>query len=98
MSEQIFISLSVIIGIVLVTIGVMKFFKQPMIIGYIIAGTLISIFLPKLLHGNMAFQSFSNIGISFLLFMVGMELNPKIIKEMGKRAFFAGLIQVVVTS
>ena len=84
MSEQIFVSLSIILGIVLVIMGIMKFFKQPMIIAYIIAGTLISIFLPKVLDGNMAFQSFSSIGISFLLFMVGIELNPTIIKDLGK--------------
>lgn len=50
MSEQIFISLSIILGIVLVSMGVMKFFKQPMIIGYIIAGILMSIFLPNILE------------------------------------------------
>ena len=82
MSEQIFVSLSIILGIVLVIMGIMKFFKQPMIIAYIIAGTLISIFLPKVLDANVAFQSFSSIGISFLLFMVGIELNPAIIKDL----------------
>ncbi len=84
MSEQIFISLSIILGIVLVSMGVMKFFKQPMIIGYIIAGILMSIFIPNILESGGAFQSFSNIGISFLLFMVGIELNPTIIKDLGK--------------
>lgn len=98
MPEQVFISLSVILGIVLVTMGIMKLFRQPMIIWYIIAGTLISIFLPALLHGNTAFQSFSNIGISFLLFMVGMELNPRIIKDLWKSSFIAGLFQVLITS
>ncbi|HCY20918.1 TPA: hypothetical protein DIC40_03560 [Patescibacteria group bacterium] len=51
-----------------------------------LAGTLISIFLPNLLHGNTSFESFGNLGISFLLFMVGMELNPSIIKDLGKTA------------
>jgi Kef-type K+ transport system membrane component KefB/Trk K+ transport system NAD-binding subunit len=98
MSQEVFISLSVVLGIVLVTMGIMKLFRQPMIIWYIIAGTLISIFLPWLLHGNTAFQSFSNIGISFLLFMVGMELNPRIIKDLGKSSFIAGFLQVLITS
>lgn len=97
MPEQIFISLSVIIGAVLLSLGVMKLLRQPMIIGYIIAGTLISVFLPGVLHQSEAFQSFANIGISFLLFMVGIELNPKIIKEMGKSAVVAGLAQVLIT-
>ncbi|MCF7834616.1 cation:proton antiporter [Candidatus Gracilibacteria bacterium] len=98
MAENIFIGLSIIIGAVLLSLRVMKIFKQPMIIGYIIAGTLISIFLPNLLHDNASFESFASIGVSFLLFMVGMELNPVIIKEMGKSTLIAGFLQVFITS
>lgn len=60
----------------------MKALKQPMIIGYIIAGTAISLFFPSLLQANTAFQSFGNLGIALLLFIVGMELNPTIIKDL----------------
>lgn len=98
MPEQIFTGLSVIVAIVLVVLWVMKFFKQPLMIGYIIAGTLISIFFPSILHGNSAFESFSTIGISLLLFMVGLELNPKIIKDMGKSSLIIGILQVVITA
>lgn len=75
----------------------MKLLKQPMIIGYIIAGTAISIFFPSLLHANTAFQSFWNLGIALLLFMVGMELNPSIIKDLGKTAVLSWIFQVVIT-
>ncbi len=97
MAEQIFTSLAIVIWVVLVTLYLMKVLKQPMIIWYIIAGTLISIFIPQLLHANTAFQSFGNIGISFLLFMVGMELNPLIIKDMWKTSLIAGTSQVLIT-
>lgn len=98
MSEQIFLALSIVIWAVLVTLGIMKALKQPMIIWYILAGTLISVFLPNLLHGNTSFESFGNLGISLLLFMVGMELNPSIIKDLWKTALIGWSIQVVVTS
>ena len=98
MSEQMFLALSIVIWAVVITLGIMKALKQPMIIWYILAGTLITIFLPTLLHGNEAFQSFGNLWISFLLFMVGMELNPKIIKELWKTALIAWLLQVAITS
>lgn len=97
MTEQIFTALSIIIWIVLLSTGIMKFLKQPMIIWYIIAGTAISIFIPGLLQANTAFQSFGNLGISLLLFMVGMELNPTIIKDLGKTSLLAGFFQVVTT-
>ena len=82
MAEQIFTSLSMVLGIVLISTMIMKLLKQPMIIGYIIAGTVISLCIPGLLHTNTAFQSFGNLGISLLLFMVGMELSPTIIKDL----------------
>ncbi|MFA6255822.1 MAG: cation:proton antiporter [Candidatus Absconditabacterales bacterium] len=97
MAEQMFTSLSIVIGIVLLSIGLMKALKQPMIIGYIIAGTAISLFIPGLLQANTAFQSFGNLGIALLLFIVGMELNPTIIKDLGKTSLIAGCLQVVIT-
>ena len=97
MTEQIFTSLSIIIGVVLLVVGIMKTFKQPMIIWYIIAGTAISLFFPSLLNANTAFQSFGNLGISLLLFMVGMELNHTIIKDLWKVSVITGVIQVFIT-
>ena len=82
MEEQVFVSLGIVLWIVLLSVGLMKILKQPMIIWYIIAGTAISLFLPWLLQANIAFQSFGNLGIALLLFIVGMELNPVIIKDL----------------
>ncbi len=97
MAEQVFTSLSIVIWIVLLSVGLMKALKQPMIIWYIIAGTAISLFLPWLLHANTAFQSFWNLGIALLLFIVGMELNPTIIKDLGKTSLIAWCFQVLIT-
>ncbi|MEK6856906.1 MAG: cation:proton antiporter, partial [Nanoarchaeota archaeon] len=41
---------------------------------------------------------FSQIGIAFLLFIVGLSLNPKVIKEVGKASLITGVGQVVFTS
>jgi len=98
MSEQIFLALSIVIWIVLVSLGIMKVLKQPMIIGYILAWTAISLFFPTLLHGNASFESFGNLGMAFLLFMVGMELNPSIIKELGKSSIISAILQVFLCS
>ncbi len=97
MAEHFFTSLSIIIGVVLLSVGGMKLLKQPMIIWYIIAGTAISLFIPWLLQANTAFQSFGNLGIALLLFMVGMELNPTLIKNLGKTSLIAWFFQVLIT-
>lgn len=97
MEEQVFVALGIVIWIVLLSVGLMKVLKQPMIIWYIIAGTAISLFLPWLLHANTAFQSFGNLGIALLLFIVGMELNPTIIKDLWKISLIGWIFQVIVT-
>ena len=98
MSEQIFWALAIMLAVVLVTLWIMKVLKQPMIIWYIIAGTALTILLPNVLQGNESFQAFANIWIAFLLFMVGMELNPSLIKDIGKRSIITGFLQVIITS
>lgn len=98
MQQEIFTGLSVVIWVVLITLRVMKMLKQPMIIWYIIAGTLISIFLPNMLNNNAEFQNFANIWVSFLLFMVWMELNPLLIKDLWKTSIIAWFLQVLITS
>lgn len=96
--EQIFIHLSLILLIVLGVSFIMRLFKQPLIIGYIISGILIGpLFLNFVLPGNTLF-TFSQIGIAFLLFIVGLHLNPKAVKEVGKISVITGIGQVVFTS
>jgi len=98
MPEQIFTYLSIIIGVVLVSLWIMKLLKQPMIIWYIVAGTIISIAVPNLLSDNHSLETFSTIGISFLLFIVWLELNLKVIKDVWKTSIITGLLQVVLTA
>ena len=98
MSESIFLALSLVIWVVVISLWIMKVLKQPMIIWYILAGTAISLFFPSLLHGNTNFESFGNLWMSFLLFMVGMELNPTIIKELWKSSILTAVLQVLISS
>jgi len=98
MEQEIFTGLSIVIGAVLIALWIMKLLKQPMIIWYIIAGTVISIFLPNLLHNNPEFQNFGNIWVSLLLFMVWIELNPLLIKDLWKTSIVAWFLQVFITS
>jgi Kef-type K+ transport system membrane component KefB len=98
MGQEIFTGLSIIIWVVLIALWIMKLLKQPMIIWYIIAGTVISIFLPNLLNNNAEFQNFATIWVSLLLFMVWIELNPLLIKDLWKTSVIAWFLQVLITS
>jgi Kef-type K+ transport system membrane component KefB/Trk K+ transport system NAD-binding subunit len=98
MEEKLFIELSIIVISTLVFSGLMRLLKQPVMIGYIIVGILLSPHFLNIVKSTDSISTFSQIGISLLLFMVGLNLNPKNIKETGSVTLFAGLGQVVLTA
>ena len=90
------------IAIVLITAGVLalifNFFRQPLIVAYIATGLLTGPAIFGVLNNADVFQVMSEIGIAFLLFLVGLQLNWNHIKDIGKAAFFVGVGQVFFTS
>ncbi len=97
MAEAIFIDLAIILLIAFIVSYIVKMFKQPIIIGYIIAGMVISPFIIEFGASREIIDIFSKFGIAFLLFMVGLHLNPKIIKEIGGASLLVGLVQMILT-
>jgi Kef-type K+ transport system membrane component KefB len=75
----------------------MRFLKQPLIVGYILAGIVAGPLLLKIISANDTFTTFSEVGVALLLFIVGLGLNPKLIRELGLVAALAGLGQVIIT-
>ncbi|MFA5060969.1 MAG: cation:proton antiporter [Candidatus Pacearchaeota archaeon] len=94
---DVFFQFSVILLVVLIVSFVMRVLKQPLIIGYIISGILVGPFFLNLMYENSVITAFSEIGIAFLLFIVGLHLSPKVIKEVGKISLVTGLGQIVFT-
>ena len=96
--EDIFLQISIALLIVLVVSFIMRILKQPLIIGYILSGIIIGPFFLNLLPHTETLEVFSKFGIAFLLFIVGIHLNPKTIKEVGKISLITGIGQVLFTS
>jgi Kef-type K+ transport system membrane component KefB len=91
------------IGTVLVLAAILAVFshliKQPLIVGYILAGIVagvLGLFDQENLRGILDF--FASFGITFLLFLVGLELRFADIKTFGPLAIVLGLCQVLVTT
>nr|MDQ2933160.1 cation:proton antiporter [bacterium] len=94
----IFIELSLIIVLATVISLIMKLLRQPLIVGYIATGIIAGPYVLNLLHSQHELELFSKIGISILLFIVGLTLNPEIVREVGKSSFIVGLLQVILTA
>ncbi len=95
--EQIFIQLGIILFTAFVVSYIVRAFKQPIVIGYIIAGMIISPYIISFGASKETLDLFSQFGIAFLLFMVGLHMNPKVIKEIGATSLIIGIVQMLLT-
>lgn len=68
------------------------------VLGYLAAGVVIGPSLLALVPDAEAVLQFSQVGIVFLLFVIGLELKPRRLKLMRKAVFGFGSLQVAVTT
>lgn len=73
-------------------------FKQPLLIGYIITGILAGPLFLNVLSSAEGYEAYAHIGVSLLLFIVGLHLNVKLIKEVGLIALITGVGQILFTA
>lgn len=95
--SNLFLELSIIVAIALIISLIIKLLKQPIIIGYILTGILVSPYFLNIIKLESNISTFSTLGVALLLFMVGLNLNPKVIKSVGKVALLTGLGQIIFT-
>jgi Kef-type K+ transport system membrane component KefB len=84
MDQPIFYQLGIVMAIAAGISLVAKLLRQPLIIGYIVTGFIVGPAALSVIHNHAAFESFSQIGIALLLFIIGLGLNVSIIKTTGK--------------
>ena len=78
--------------------AVARNFKQPLILAYILVGVItasLGIFENEEIHGTIEFLA--ELGIAFLLFLIGLELKVDEVRHLGKIAFITGLGQILFT-
>ncbi|MDR3286421.1 MAG: cation:proton antiporter [Prevotellaceae bacterium] len=88
--------------LILMTAGVViilfKWLKQPVVLGYIVAGFLVGPhmnLLPTVID-NASIETWSEIGIIFLLFALGLEFRYKKLLEVGSSALIATVINMAL--
>ncbi|MFH1786190.1 MAG: cation:proton antiporter [archaeon] len=72
-------------------------FRQPLIPAYIIAGIIIGPIGLGLISNPQDIGTLAELGIAFLLFITGMEIEPRLLKNMGAFTAIGGLLQGAVT-
>ncbi|MBL7688743.1 MAG: cation:proton antiporter [Bdellovibrionaceae bacterium] len=94
---QIIQDLAVILVLGAAVTVLFKKFKQPVVLGYLLAGFLVSphISLTPTVVDTENIKVWGEIGVIFLLFGLGLEFSFKKLAEVGKTAAIAGLFEVL---
>ena len=87
--------LFLIAGVVAVPIA--SRLKLGSVLGYIIAGIIISPLLSILKVDVLTLQHFAEFGVVMMLFLVGLELEPKLLWSMKNKLLGLGGLQVLIT-
>ncbi|MDP4010674.1 MAG: cation:proton antiporter [Candidatus Roizmanbacteria bacterium] len=95
---EIFVELSVIIVIAMLVSLIMRILRQPMIVGYIFTGVIVGPYFLNIVQNAEIIEVFSKLGITILLFIVGLNLSPQVIRELGKVSLLTGLGQIIITT
>ncbi|MDY6769989.1 MAG: cation:proton antiporter, partial [Candidatus Nanohaloarchaea archaeon] len=75
---------------------VAKLLRQPLIGAYILAGVLIGPSVLGIVRNTEVIRMFAELGVAFLLFMVGLELDLSRLKEVRNVVLGAALTEVLV--
>ncbi|QIW09986.1 cation:proton antiporter [Francisella sp. LA112445] len=87
----------VMLGILVVTI-VIKKFKQPYVVAYLLTGILLGPYGLKLIQDQESLSRLGEIGVILLLFFAGMEVSPRKFAENWKVPTVGTILQMLVTS
>jgi Kef-type K+ transport system membrane component KefB len=98
--STLFLDLGIILIIAAVAAFIFKLFKQPQILSYVLVGVLIgpifTFFAKKTIVDSAMVEATSIIGIAFLLFIVGLEMDIKSLKNVTLVSSLGGATQIAV--
>ena len=88
---------AILLGVATLFVLIFRRLGLGAVLGYLVAGALVGPHGLGLVGGGESKLAFAEIGIAFLLFLVGLELHPRRLWELRRAIFGIGLAQVVVT-
>lgn len=97
MVDNFFVQLAIIIIVSAFLAAFSRFFKQPLILAYIITGLLLGPLFFNYISSSDTLSLFSQLGITILLFIVGLNMDFNILKKFGFISLITGLGQVIIT-
>lgn len=76
---------------------ILKILRQPLVVAYLISGIMVGYFGWLNASNQETLKIFADLGIMFLLFLVGLEINYDSLRIIGRPAIILGLGQIIFT-
>ena len=86
-----------VLGIALVAGVVFEKFRQSAILGYLVAGMIVGPGVLKIVPEQSGVAAMAELGVSLLLFAIGLEFSAKRLLRLGPIAVGGGALQVLLT-
>lgn len=96
--DSIFIQLAIVLSLSSVLGYLSLKLKLPLVIAYLLAGVVISMVSSSDIASSEILHIFPEIGIAFVLFLIGMELDLREIKSLGLPIVVSSVGQILVTT
>jgi CPA2 family monovalent cation:H+ antiporter-2 len=73
-------------------------FKQPVVLGYILAGLIIGPYTPpfELIHDEHTIKTLAGLGVILLMFALGLEFSLRKLRQVGVTAFVAAFLEILL--
>ena len=94
-SGNLFVDIGLTIIIAATAAFILRWLRQPNILAYVLTGILLTPIL-HLVTDTSIIESMSIVGIAFLLFIVGLEMDLSSLKTVALVSGFGGLIQIII--
>jgi len=96
--DPIFLEITAVLIIASLLSIFLKLIKQPVILAYILTGIVVGPLGLLTIENRDVIRFMAEIGITLLLFMLGLELKIRDLKSVGKTAVATGVGQIIFTS
>lgn len=90
--------LSIVMIVAALATIIFRHFKQPVVLGYILAGAIIGPHTPPfpLITDEHAIETLAQLGVIFLMFALGLEFSLRKLRKVGSTAFIAASLEILL--
>lgn len=96
--DNVFIQFAIILGLASVLGYLIHLLKLPLLIAYLLGGLILTAAGFVDVKDSQVLSFLPEVGIAFVLFLVGMELDLRQLKSFGTKILIAGILQIIITA